>query len=74
MEKKFEFNIYSFLIMFILGMFYVYISAPKPIVVIKYPTPYNANKIVYKNNNDTCYKYSVDEVKCTDKAIQQPII
>jgi len=55
-------------------MFYVYIAAPKPKIIIKYPTPYNANKIVYRNDNDICYKYKVDEIKCSDNAIDQPII
>ena len=74
MEKKFQFNVYMFFLAFILGMFYVYISAPKPRIIIKYPTPYNANKIVYKNGNDMCYKYSAEEIKCTDKSVPQPII
>lgn len=73
-EKVFKFNFLAFIIAFAIGIFYVYISTPKPKIVIKYPTPYNSNKIVYRNDNDVCYKYMVEEVKCTDKAIEQPII
>lgn len=73
-ERVFKFNFYSFIIAFAIGMFYVYIATPKPKIVIKYPTPYNANRIVYKNENDVCYKYLVEEVKCNDKAIEQPLI
>lgn len=73
-EKVFKFNFLAFIIAFAIGIFYVYISTPKPKIVIKYPTPYNSNKIVYRNDNDVCYKYIVEEVKCTDKAIEQPII
>jgi hypothetical protein len=73
-QKKFTFNIFAFLIAFSLGILFVYLSAPKPRLIIKYPTPYNADKIVYRNENDICYKYKVNEVKCTDNSIEQPII
>jgi hypothetical protein len=73
-QKKFTFNIFAFIIAFSLGILFVYLSAPKPRLIIKYPTPYNADKIVYKNENDICYKYKVNEVKCTDNSIEQPII
>lgn len=73
-EKIFKFNFIAFIIAFAIGILYVYISTPKPKIVIKYPTPYNSNKIVYKNDNDICYKYQVEEIKCTDKAIEQPLI
>ena len=73
-EKKFVFNYFAFIIAFAIGIFYVYISSPKPKIIIKYPTPYNANKIVYRNNNDICYKYDVEEVECSNKTIEQPVI
>jgi hypothetical protein len=73
--KTFNFNIFAFIIAFAIGIFFVYVSTPKPNVIIKYPTPYNANKIVYRHyDNNTCYKYQYDEVKCVDNAIEQPII
>jgi hypothetical protein len=73
--KTFNFNIFAFIIAFAIGIFYIYVSTPKPKVVIKYPTPYNANRIVYKHNDtNTCYKYMAEEVKCSDKTIEQPII
>jgi len=49
---EFKFNFFAFIIAFAIGIFYVYISTPKPKIVIKYPTPYNSNKIVYRNDND----------------------
>ena len=73
-EKVFRFNYITFFIAFAVGILFVYISTPKQKIIIKYPTPYNSNKIVYKNENDFCYKYEVSEIKCTDKAIDQPII
>jgi hypothetical protein len=73
-NKTFKFNIVAFISAFAIGILFVYLSSPKQKIIIKYPTPYNSNKIVYKNENDMCYKYDVEEIKCTDKAIDQPII
>jgi len=73
-NKTFRINWFSFVFAFILGAIYVYISSPPIRNVIKYPTPYNANKIVYKNNDNQCYKYSAEEVKCTASSLTQPII
>ncbi len=73
-EKTFKFNFFAFIIAFAIGILYVYVSAPKPKIIIKYPTPFNADKIVYKNENDICYKYKVEEVKCNNKALPQPIL
>jgi len=73
-EKTFKFNYLAFIIAFGIGILYVYLSAPKPKIIIKYPTPYNVNKVIYKNENDICYKYIAEEIKCNDKAIMQPII
>jgi hypothetical protein len=73
-DKVFRFDFLAFIIAFAIGIFYVYIASPKPKIIIKYPTPYNANRVVYRNENDICYKYQVEEIKCTDKAVEQPII
>jgi hypothetical protein len=73
-NKIFRINWFSFVFAFILGIIYVYISSPPIRSVIKYPTPYNANKIVYRNDNDICYKYKVNEIKCSNNVIDQPII
>ena len=73
-ERTFKFNYLAFIIAFGVGILYVYLSAPKPKIIIKYPTPYNVNKVVYKNENDICYKYNAEEIMCNDKAIKQPVI
>jgi hypothetical protein len=73
-ERSFKFNFLAFIVAFGIGILYVYLSAPKPKIIIKYPTPYNVNKVVYKNENDICYKYNAEEINCNDKAIMQPII
>uniref|UniRef100_A0A6C0BLB6 Uncharacterized protein n=1 Tax=viral metagenome TaxID=1070528 RepID=A0A6C0BLB6_9ZZZZ len=54
----------SFLIALCVGLLYTYLSAPHPQIVIKYPTPYNAGKITYIDQNDVCYKYHIRKVTC----------
>ena len=73
-SKVFRINWFSFAFAFLLGVIYVYISSPPIRNIIKYPTPYNANKIVYVDNNRQCYKYGVEEVKCSQASLTQPII
>ena len=38
--------------------------APIPEVIMRYPTPANAGKQVYKDRSDTCYVYDSKEVSC----------
>lgn len=56
-------NIIAFLIAFMIGIIYIYITIPEPIILIKYPTPYSLD-IVYKDDHDTCYKYLINEIDC----------
>lgn len=55
---------YWFMISFFVGMFFVYISTPKPDIIIKYPTLENAGKIIYQDDAGECYKYMVKNVQC----------
>jgi len=78
MEKeKFQLNWYAFLIAFAIGIAYIYFSVPTPKVVIKYPSPFNAGKIVYQGDEeDTCYKYSAEKIECpkdATKIVPQPV-
>jgi hypothetical protein len=52
-----------FLIAFCFGLFIVYISAPQPTVVIKYPTPDNSD-IIFKDDADNCYSFNIEETTC----------
>ena len=63
MILKYIIPFYFFIALFI-GLFIAYISTPVPDIIIKYPTPQNAGKIVYKDDSDVCYKYKVEEVSC----------
>ena len=61
-------NPLAFFVAFAIGIFLTYIYSPPKKIIIKWPTPENAGKVVYKDNADTCYKYNAKEVACpTDK-------
>lgn len=65
-----------FLLAFGIGLLFCYMTNPKPQVVVKFPSPYNAGQVVYKDTNETCYKYNASKVECpTDKNLikEQPI-
>lgn len=46
------------------GIIAVICIKPELNVVYKYPTPETAGKLIYKDNNGVCYKYSATEVNC----------
>ncbi len=48
----------------IIGIIGVYFIKPTQNIIYKYPTPENAGKIIYKDKNGICYKYSSKEVDC----------
>lgn len=61
--------LYFFLALFI-GFLYVYMTAPKPKIVIKYPTLENAGKITYVDDNNVCYRYQKTEIPCSTNGTQ----
>ena len=67
---------WKFLIIGIIAGFiiiYTYNGDKKEIV--KFPHPDTAGKLVYKDNNNTCYTFKVKEVDCekvADKMIPYP--
>jgi len=66
-----------FFLAFAIGILYCYIVSPKPQLIMKFPSPYNAGKITYTDKADNCYKYKADKVDCpTDPSVikDQPII
>ena len=58
-----------FFISFFIGMFIVYITVPLPEIIIRYPTPYNSGKIIYKDNADLCYVYDSKEINCPKEGV-----
>jgi len=74
-----KFSFPAFILAFAAGILYVYLFTPHKEVIIKYPNPYNSNKVVYEDEKDkeNCYKYDAKKVKCPEdksKIIEQPLI
>lgn len=42
-------------------------------VVYKFPSPDNED-IIYNDESESCYKYQSEEVPCSDKTVNQPIV
>lgn len=67
---------FYFVLSFAAGLLYCYLTNPKPEVILKFPSPYNADQVTYKDKNETCYKYKAEKVECPlDKSLikAQPI-
>jgi hypothetical protein len=65
-----------FFISLAVGLLLCYIYNPKPDMVVKFPSPFNAGNIIYKDKGDACYKFNASKVSCPrDKSLikQQPI-
>lgn len=63
-----------FFISFAIGLLLVYLIQPSPKVVVKFPSPYNAGNITYKDSNDSCYKFDAVKVACDEKPTKpQPL-
>lgn len=58
------FDPWYFMVALFIGLFYTYLTTPPPEILIKYPTPENAGKIIYKDRSDVCYKYIARPVAC----------
>ena len=66
----FKLNKFYFFISLVIGLLFAYLFTPQPDVIIRYPTPENAGKIIYQDSNEVCYKYIANEVQCpADKSL-----
>ena len=54
----------AFFISLALGFLFFYVIAPQKRIVIKYPNPENAGKVVYKDSSENCFKFKAEEVTC----------
>ena len=54
----------AFVIAFVIGALFAYFKLSTPIVLYRYPTPWNAGKITYIDEADVCYKYKAERVSC----------
>lgn len=69
-------NPFVFIVSFAVGLFIVYIFAPAPTVVIKFPSPSNAGKVVYRDKSDNCYVFKAESSECPadkSKIKEQPL-
>ncbi len=75
LERKFKINLPVFIGSFIIGLIYVYVATPKLKYIVKYPTPFNVGKIVYKDDGDNCYVYKMQKFsKCPNNNVKpQPL-
>lgn len=59
-----HFELLPFLAGFTIGVVGLFFWKQESRVVMKYPHPSNVNKLVYKDPNGVCYKYTASEVNC----------
>lgn len=75
-DRTFRLNFIAFFLAFGIGILFVYIKAPAPRIIVRYPTPYNAQKTVYKDSADTCFVFNANKTECPadpKKVKRQPI-
>lgn len=56
--------LYTFLISFSIGLFFIYVIGPEIKTIYVYPTLNNYLKYQYKDNTDQCFEIQPTEVKC----------
>jgi hypothetical protein len=62
------------LISFGVGIFIVYMTQRTPEVIIKLPTPHSEDaKTLFRDDVDNCYSFKIENVTCTQDAIDFPI-
>ena len=62
-----------FILSFMLGMVYIYLSNPPQRSILIYPTVDNNNNFQYKDKADQCFDLSAKLVDCTNSAKNIPI-
>lgn len=62
-----EINLFVFALSLFVGLFLVYITSPKPRIILKYPNLKNVDNSNFVDENNNCVKFSAKEVACPDK-------
>jgi hypothetical protein len=57
-------NFFYFIVSFTFGLFICYITTPPPEIILKFPSPTNAGKVVYKDKAEQCYSYKAEKKEC----------
>lgn len=55
-----------FLISLSIGLLYVYLVEPKHQIIQVYPTPYNHDKIQFRDKADNCYSFKPTIIPCPE--------
>lgn len=66
-------NIHIFIVSLSIGLLFVYLSNPPPTVIYVYPTPYNIDKVQYKDKANNCFKFISKEASCIGNIKTIPI-
>lgn len=48
----------------VIGILGIFCMKPMMVPTMKYPTPETVDKLIYKDKNGICYKYTTKEVNC----------
>jgi hypothetical protein len=70
-------NFFYFILSFTIGLFISYITNPTPEIIVKFPSPTNSGKVIYKDKAGQCYTYKAEKKECPNgsKNVKaQPII
>lgn len=65
--------IYTFLISFSIGLFFIYIIGPETKTIYIYPTLDNYLKYQYKDKSEQCFEFKPTEVNCPSDPKTIPI-
>uniref|UniRef100_A0A6C0C476 Uncharacterized protein n=1 Tax=viral metagenome TaxID=1070528 RepID=A0A6C0C476_9ZZZZ len=57
-------NIPVFIVSLAIGIFLVYIGAPRPDIIYVYPNPDNLQKLQYKDKGGNCFGFDSKQVTC----------
>ena len=58
------FSLPVFIVSFLIGIVFVYLSDKPSKIINVYPTPDNLNKFQYIDKASNCYEYYAEEVNC----------
>lgn len=59
-----HFELLPFLVGIVVGVVGLLFFKPSPPVIVQYPHPKNVEKLVFRDPNQMCYKYTMKEVNC----------
>ena len=63
-KTKLKINFFVFILSLFVGLLLVYVTTPKPEIIIKYPSINNTHKIIYNDGDHLCYNFIPKEIDC----------